>query len=270
MKQVLTVDEIIGHFTLLEEEQEFIKSNAPHNKLGKALLLKFFQYEFCFPEDQSEIPRQAIDYIAQQLDLSPDIFESYNWYGRSIKTHRKDIREVLGFRPASLSDQDSLHNWLLNEIIPDEHRPTYLEELTYSRLRELYIEPPSRKQINRLITSAIYNHEQRLFTQTSESLPAETKAQLRNLIQNTGELDEDLLVDADELLDYPIHELKVGAGEAKVNNIKRVCARLKRLQDIDLPTDLFEGIPLRFLRQYRQQVAVESPSHLQAHNKGVV
>jgi TnpA family transposase len=267
MKQDWTVDEIIGHFTLLEEEQEFIKSNAPHNKLGKALLLKFLQYEFRVPEDQSEIPRQAIDYIAQQLDLSPDIFESYNWYGRSIKTHRKDIREVLGFRPATLSDQDSLHNWLLNEIIPGEHRPTYLEELTYSQLRELYIEPPSRKQINRLITSAIYNHEQRLFTQTSESLPAETKAQLRNLIQNTGELDEDLLVDADELLDYPIHELKVGAGGPQVKNIKRVCARLKRLQDIDLPTDLFEGIPLRFLRQYRQQVAVESPSHLQMHDK---
>lgn len=30
---------------------------------------------------------------------------------------------------------------------------------------------------------------------------------------------------------------------------------------------MFEGIPLRFLRQYRQQVAVESPSHLQMHDK---
>ena len=49
MKQDWTVDEIIGHFTLLEEEQEFIKSNAPHNKLGKALLLKFLAW-FKTPE----------------------------------------------------------------------------------------------------------------------------------------------------------------------------------------------------------------------------
>jgi uncharacterized protein DUF4158 len=72
MKQDWTIDEIIEHFTLLEDEQEFIGVNAPHNKLGKALLLKFFQHEFRFPDDQSEIPRQAVEYIAQQLDLSPN------------------------------------------------------------------------------------------------------------------------------------------------------------------------------------------------------
>jgi hypothetical protein len=62
-------------------------------------------------------------------------------------------------------------------------------------------------------------------------------------------------------------ELKVGAGSPKVKNIKRVCARLKQLQAIELPDDLFDGISLRFLRQYRQQVAVESPSHLQRRSK---
>jgi len=34
-----------------------------------------------------------------------------------------------------------------------------------------------------------------------------------------------------------------------------------------LPENLFAGIPLRFLRQYRQQVAVESPSHLRVRSK---
>ena len=67
MKQGWTINEIIEHFTLLEDEQEFIGINASRNKLGKALLLKFFQYEFRFPEDESEIPRQAVEYIAQQL-----------------------------------------------------------------------------------------------------------------------------------------------------------------------------------------------------------
>jgi hypothetical protein len=267
MKQDWTIDEIIEHFTLLEDEQEFIGANAPHNKLGKALLLKFFQYEFRFPEEQSEIPLQAVDYIAQQLDLSPSIFAAYKWHGRSIKDHRKDIRESIGFHPATLADQDQLRDWLLNEILPDEYRPFYLEERVYDRLRKLRIEPPSKKQIKRLISSAIHRYEQTFFTQTAAHLSEEVKTRLRDLIQHTGELDNDLSIDADEGLYYPIHELKVGAGGPKVKNIKRVCARLKQLQAIELPEDLFAVIPLRFLRQYRQQVAVESPSHLRLRSE---
>lgn len=239
MKQNWTIDEIIEHFTLLEDEYEFVEGIASHNQLGKALLLKFFQYELCFPEDRSEIPSQAVEYIAQQLDLSPGIFEEYKWRGRSIKDHRADIRELMGFRPCTLADQSELRDWLLNEIIPGEHRSDYLTELVYSQLRQHHIEPPSRGRVNRLITSALYRYEKRLFAHTFERLSPETKIRLRNLIQNTGKLDDDLSIDADEILDYPIHELKVGAGEAKVNNIKRVCIRLMQLQDIKLPEDLF-------------------------------
>ena len=75
MKRDWTIDEIIEHFTLLEDEQKLVKANALHNKLGKALLLKFFQSEARFPEDRSEIPLQAVDYIAQQLGLSPTVLK---------------------------------------------------------------------------------------------------------------------------------------------------------------------------------------------------
>ncbi len=264
MRQDWTTDEIIEHFTLLEGEQELVNTaKVPHNKLGKALLLKFFQYEARFPEDQSEIPLQAIDYLAQQLEMSPDVFESYKWHGRSIKDHRRDIREYFDFHPATRTDQEELHDWLINDVLPDEHRLIYLEKMLYDRLRELRIEPPSRKQVKRLMTSAIHRYERFFFTQIVERLTPGVRKRLYDLIQHTGELDDDLLLDEDEVLHYPLHELKVGAGSPKVKNIKRVCARLKQLQAIELPEDLFEGIPLRFLRQYRQQVAVESPSHLQ-------
>ena len=54
-----------------------------------------------------------------------------------------------------------------------------------------------------------------------------------------------------------------GLVTPNVANIKKVAERLKLLQQVGLPDDLFTDIPLRFLRQYRQQVAVESISHLQ-------
>jgi hypothetical protein len=45
MKPLVDVDEIIERFTLLPPEINFLGRNAPHNHLGKALLLKFFQSE---------------------------------------------------------------------------------------------------------------------------------------------------------------------------------------------------------------------------------
>ncbi|MFZ4813935.1 MAG: hypothetical protein ACOYL5_05315 [Phototrophicaceae bacterium] len=38
MKREWTTDEILEQFTLLEDEQAFVKANSPHNRLGKALL----------------------------------------------------------------------------------------------------------------------------------------------------------------------------------------------------------------------------------------
>jgi len=66
--------------------------------------------------------------------LFPNVPEKYKWHGRSIKDHRRVIREFYDFRPASLADEDELRGWLGNEILPEAYRPHYLEELVYGRL----------------------------------------------------------------------------------------------------------------------------------------
>lgn len=263
MKRDWSTDEIVEHFMLLPSEHQFLGVKDQHNRLGKALLLKYFQYESRFPESAEDIPRGVIAYIAQQLEVSETLINQYDWTGRRSSEHRKDIRELLGFHPATVVDQDELRDWLIGEILPNEYRPLYLEDVVYGRLQELHIEAPSRKQVKRLVTSSINQYEQAFFTRTREQLSADVRAQLRYLINDREELEDNLSTEIDEVISYPIQELKVGAGNAQVKNIKRVCARLKQLQAVELPVDLFEGIPLRFLRQYRQQVAVESPSHLQ-------
>jgi len=45
MKRDWSTEEIIEHFTLLPADIAFLGNNDPHNHLGKALLLKFFEYE---------------------------------------------------------------------------------------------------------------------------------------------------------------------------------------------------------------------------------
>ncbi|MCH9662148.1 MAG: Tn3 family transposase [Gammaproteobacteria bacterium] len=270
MKVYWNVDEIIERFTLLPEEVSFLGSNDPHNQLGKALLLKFFQSEGRFPEDKNEFAPEIIEYVAQQLNLPSDVIKGYNWDGRTISDHRGQIREFLGFHPATIADQEALRNWLIEEVLPHEHRPVHLEELVYQHLREQQIEPPTKKQVERLIPSVLHQYEQSFFDAIAARLSKETKGKLRELIYKKEDLATQ--TDLDEVIDddphrYLIHDLKSGPGGAKVTNLKKVADRLKLLQQVGLPNDLFLEIPLRFLRQYRQQVAVESISHLQRRHE---
>ncbi len=264
MKQQWDVNDIIEQFTLLPPEIRFLGSSDPHNHLGKALLLKFFQHEGRFPESVAEIPSPIIEYVAQQLNLPPDVIEAYQWDGRTIKEHRRQIRELLGFHPATVAEQRALRTWLIEEVLPHEHRPVYLEERAYQRLRQMHIEPPTPGRLQRLVISALHGYEQSFFTTTAARLPDPIKRNLRQLIYTKADLATDLdLSESDDPSRYPLHDLKTGPGAPNVANIKKTAERLQLLQQVGLPADLFAEIPLRFLRQYRQQVAVESISHLQ-------
>jgi hypothetical protein len=271
MTQDWHTDEIIEHFTLLSLFK-FLGINDPHNHLGKALLLKFFQQNYRFPENVTEIPDVAIEYVAQQLDLPPHVIKQYEWGGTRMREHRTVIRELMGFHPATLVDQEELRTWLMSDVLPHEFRPDHMEQLVYQRLRREHIEPPSQKQVARLITSAIARYETAFFTQTYGRLSPEVRTKLRALIYPIASTDEEIETDEDEddsnpIHHYLLHDLKAGAGVPKVGNIKKVAARLTLLQEIDLPADLFAGIPLPFLQQYQRQVAVESISHLQRRDK---
>ncbi len=266
IKPHLDVDEIIEHFTLLPPEIDFLGSNNSHNHLGKALVLKFFQSWGRFPEGENEFTPAIIEYVAQQLNLPSQVIKEYNWAGRTISVHRGQIRELLGFQKATLADEDALRDWMMGEVIPHEHRGVYLEQLCYQRLLKVYIEAPTKGQMGRVIKSALHRYEQSFFADTATHLSPSVKENLRQLIYKNQDLAADIDLEeiaSDDSVDYPIHDLKSGAGGAKVTNIKKVAKRLELLQKVGLPHDLFEEIPLRFLRQYQQQVAVESISHLQ-------
>jgi len=108
MKPEWTTETIIAHFTLQSEERAWLGNNEAHNHLGKALQLKFFQYEGRFAEGLYEIPEEAIVYVAQQLHVNEQAIGEYEWRGRTSKDHRRDIRKYLGFRPATAQDKVAL------------------------------------------------------------------------------------------------------------------------------------------------------------------
>jgi hypothetical protein len=93
VKQRWTPAELVETFTLSSDERPLLTANmADHTKLGFVVLLKFLQYEGRFPKDPTEAPPDFVGYLAQQLDLSPDLLQKYDWQRGAIKKHRAKIR----------------------------------------------------------------------------------------------------------------------------------------------------------------------------------
>ena len=76
MKRQWETEELIEQFTLMPSELEVLpeeKTNAmAHNRLGFAVLLKFFQNEGRFPQHAGEVPKVVTKFIIQQLKLSEE------------------------------------------------------------------------------------------------------------------------------------------------------------------------------------------------------
>jgi hypothetical protein len=78
MKHQWQIDELEAHFTLFPPELGLLGNEAPHNQLGKAILLKYFQHEGCFPEKAMDVPEDVIVHIAHQLDFDAKVLQKPN------------------------------------------------------------------------------------------------------------------------------------------------------------------------------------------------
>ena len=184
-------EELIENWTLLPPELELVSSKVGANQIGFAVLLKYFQIYARFPNSAKEIPNTIISYIAQQLKISDSSYSDYDWQGRSISNHRASIRKLFGFRTPTIADGEEMVDWLKAEIIPNEQRIEPITELVYQRFRELQIEPPTPLRVERLIRSAIAQHEANFCQQTLNKLTPEIIEQIDILLstEDTEELE---------------------------------------------------------------------------------
>ncbi|WP_242058192.1 MULTISPECIES: DUF4158 domain-containing protein [Nostoc] len=120
MKRHWEVEELIEHWTLLPDEEALLENKIGANRLGFAILLKFFQLEGRFPTEKSDVPKPVIVYLAKQLSIPWEEYYAYDWQGRSIKYHRSQIRSFLGFREATASDETEMLNWLVEQVLAHE------------------------------------------------------------------------------------------------------------------------------------------------------
>ena|SRR2546428_10721986 len=141
MKRQWDIEELIEHFTLVEDDLKILANKTGATRLGCALLLKCFQLEGRFPSAKYEIPRSVVDYIAHQLKLDSALFQQYDWEGHTIKLHRAQIREELGFREATATDSDAISAWLVNAHLSRDQHIDHLKVKVLTEFREQYPTP---------------------------------------------------------------------------------------------------------------------------------
>lgn len=261
MKRDWEIPELQDYWTLQPGELTLLTSRNDENRLGFALLLKFFQIEGRFPDSKTEIPRKCAAFVAEQIDIPVSVFLKYFDYStdnKTVKNQRAQIRDYTGFRECTVDDSKKITKWLRNNILPQGNTEEQIRLAVYKRFIELRLEPPERARIDRLVKSAIASHDKLVLQKIMDKIPKAAIPRLEALLINKDEEPPD-----SEVLN--MSDLREEPGKANVKNIIREMDKLECLRDIRLPKNLLAGLSTNMLTLYKQRVATEPLREIRRH-----
>ena len=127
-RQPVGMDELVEHWTVLDDEAELVAGKRGPTRLGFALLLKYYTRHGRFPHGRAEFPDEVVGFVARQMKVRAADLGFYEWSGRTIEYHRAQIREHLGFRVCGVADAEKLTAWLAANVAHAERRPDRVRE----------------------------------------------------------------------------------------------------------------------------------------------
>ena len=145
MARVLDEDELIEHWTLVGDELDLLTGRTGPSKLGLALWLKFFIAEGRFPAGRSELPDEAVAWVASAGEgARPPTWGCSTGKAGRLNGSASMVRTFLGFRECSVADAEKLTAWLADEVCSRERQAQRVREALLARLREEQIEQPEQ------------------------------------------------------------------------------------------------------------------------------
>ncbi|ANS52113.1 transposase [Bacillus thuringiensis] len=263
MKKNWNEDELLTDFVLTPNELHVSMVNKTEaNRLGFALLLKYFQQEARFPSTKQDVPKVIIEYIAKQLDISPERFEEYRWGGKekTYTRHRKNIRDFFGFQELTRTDNERFEQWLVEQV-PFTHDTDYLTNQAYSLFRKWKVEPPSIGSLKRMIDSAIDTFEKNLYQDTYQQLSSKTCARLDALLESH----DNVILNEEESDILAFRQLLSSPRKPSVNTMEMEVKKLLAIRHLQIPNELFHHLTPKLIKKYRLRAATETVTELRAH-----
>jgi hypothetical protein len=236
------------------------------NRLGFALLLKYFQIDGRFPRQKHDVPIPAITFVARELDVPIDLYPAYDWDGRTIKQHRADIRAFLGVRESTVQDYDEMIAYLIAHDVPNDHQIEHLKAKVYARFRELQIEPPTPDRVERLVRSALRTYEQQFCAVIHAQLSSATLIQMEALLSTVTLAEHHDEPSADgSFVRSAFQELKLDPGPLSLESILTEVGKLTRIRQLGIPPTLFADVPPKIVQHYRGRAAAQVTRAMRRH-----
>jgi TnpA family transposase len=264
MKQYWREGELVECWTLSSVERQLLDQRTQRGRLGLAVLLKFFQCEGRFPHSHKEVPLPAVDYVAEQLAVPAMTWCDYPLKGRSGSRDREQLRTFLGFRQATSDDAEHIQQWLRQEVLPQDQDPRHVKSAVFDWCRTHGIEPPTSDRIDRVIGTAVHAFETDFFADMHRQLSLVTQERLQALLVSPPPAEPPEA--PEELADLAtLSHLKADPGHVGLASVLKEIAKLKRINDTQLPAALFGDVPQKILERYRLRVSTESVDQLRRH-----
>ena len=92
MRQNLTAEELVEHFTLTPSDLALLGNKSCAGRLGFAVLLKVFERDLRFPDELGEVPAAVVAHVAKQIGADEESYWSYDLRSRNATYHRTQIR----------------------------------------------------------------------------------------------------------------------------------------------------------------------------------
>jgi len=194
-------------------------------------------------------------------------FGDYDVTSRTHFYHKEQIREFFGFREATVDDANELTDWLSKYVFHHDSDFNILKEVAYNRLRDLHIESPTAERLDRIIKTSINIYEDQFFNESYVQLSKETISQMDVLIENLAlfnESDVNINAAVDEG-SISFSDLRSDPGKIGRDSLYKEIAKLQTIQQLNLQDSLFNKIPTKVLKKYKQRVVSEKLMELRRH-----
>jgi TnpA family transposase len=176
-------DLIIQHYTFNESDLAIIQQHrSAENRLGFAVQLCYMRYPGVMLGINHKPSPSVIQFIAQQLNTSPAVWEHYGSRKNTFHEHSLELQVIFGFKlfTGSIYREKLM---LLENLAMQTDKGIVLASALIEQLRSQLILLPSIQVIERLCAEAITKANRRIYQKLTEPLLGEHYTKLDGLLQ---------------------------------------------------------------------------------------